>query len=515
MCVCVCAFHPDLPVVDDSSLSVSAQGLIHLLGHFEPFSEQHDGRHQRTLLARLTSVRYVGGNGGGGGVGGRNDDDNNDIAIIRRVALNLANRNRTLERDVQISATEAWTAKEQAKSLCNEMESTHKSLLQLSQDATSTERQRVKELQTYLQTSQTEIRKLEESITHLTQQKSSMIPANEHVQLRSSYEEVCRRKNELESEVSNLQRTLQTTKESSQLQYQLGLESFETRLNTSSQRQKELLEENGQLQTYLKRKTSELSQMERTLIEMKDFEKDLHKNLETCMSKNQTLIERIRLIEKEVGEHRQFSHQLKTSTLQFESSKQHWELTLASLQSELREKERELSQTQELVRTLTAATRAATNELDAQLHINATRTTTTTMTNLRRPSPTTTTTTHSHQPAPTTTTPIYLTSPYGTTLATPNTIQQHPHPQAATISQTTTSLPTTASTIHLRHHPGGRLSMDVTGGGGIIPTGDNWNPTVSHQPPQSHDPPLRFDDLPPESASAPPSAYRTRAQTDA
>ena len=299
----VCA---DLPAVDDSTLAVSGQSLVHLLAHFEPFASDAGSMQRVSLLDRLSSARFVvrSHHTTGGG-----EDDRSDMSVIRRMTLHLAQRNRTLERDLQVASSEAFAAREEAKSLCAEMESSHQSLLALAQEATATERARVKELTLAIDSAQHEIRRLEESVTTLTTQKAMMVPAKEHSDLRQLHDDATRQLKQLEIEVAALTRNLQHQKEQHDLQYRLALEGLESRLTQSTTKQKELLAENSELQTYLKRKSVELAHIEQQLRQSDDVNLELQTNLDQCIEKNQQLIQRIKIIEKEVQEHRNFSHQ--------------------------------------------------------------------------------------------------------------------------------------------------------------------------------------------------------------
>jgi hypothetical protein len=204
--------------------------------------------------------------------------------------------------------------------------------------------------------------------------------------------------------------------------------------------------------------------------------------------------------------------------MQYDANKQQWELTLAHLQSEIREKERELSKSQELIRTLTAATRAATNELDTQLHFSRQIHT------VARRTPTTSTPSGAYPQLPT----YAHVSPYPQSsppVSSPVVLGYPPIASSAAPPPASSS-----STIHLRHHPGGRLSMDVSGGGidAREYTAAANQPTAQHTQlhqstyatahtasTSSSSGQLRFDELPAEaSASAPSTAYVHR-QSDA
>jgi chromosome segregation ATPase len=119
---------------------------------------------------------------------------------------------------------------------------------------------------------------------------------------------------DMESELHTAQRTLSAEREKSDLAYSLTVDGLESKLTLSSKRLQELSEENTQLQVYLRKKTTELANMERSLKESADLHSELQHNLETCMNKNQQLIERIKLIENECQEHRAFSHKSVTRT---------------------------------------------------------------------------------------------------------------------------------------------------------------------------------------------------------
>jgi hypothetical protein len=74
------------------------------------------------------------------------------------------------------------------------------------------------------------------------------------------------------------------------------------------------------------------------------------------------------------------------------------------------------------------------------------------------------------------------------------------------------------ASIRLRHHPGGRLSMDMSRAAvtaaGLVP--DHYADEQAQMQPHSHNnTALRIDDLPAASASAPPSAYLQRAELEA
>jgi hypothetical protein len=178
---------------------------------------------------------------------------------------------------------------------------------------------------------------------------------------------------------------------------------------------------------------------------------------------------------------------LKTAALQYESSQQQSEAVTAHLQSELRDKERELSKSQELVRTLAAATRAATNELDSQLHYSQTA---------RRGTPAVGSASGAPVPAfsygqPSPARPF---SAYSNSLTNVTSAAAAPTPTPALASGLQGG-----SSVRLRHHPGGRLSMDLSG-----------RPVAEEQTGG-----LRFDDDGPMaqiSASAPGSISMQRSQ---
>lgn len=147
-----------------------------------------------------------------------------------------------------------------------------------------------------------------------------------------------------------------------------------------------------------------------------------------------------------------------------------------------------MSKSQDLIRTLTAATRAATNELDTQLHIARQ-----VVAPIRRTpmtagvyAPPASFAHVSPYPQATPVAPLLLASPaVGATPA-----------QGSHVVQSSSAV---GSTIHLRHHPGGRLSMDVSGVGA---DGRDFAASVRqdapNQTPNSNQ--LRFDELPPEAA---------------
>lgn len=351
-----------LPAVDDSSLAASAHSLVHLLAHFEPFAAATSERSRRSLLSSISSARSSPMMRPGG------EDDRSALATIRRVAHALHKRNRQLEQDVNLAVTEAWASKEQAKVLMDDMTRSNAQFTMIAREQLDSERRRVAQLEHEHAVELAQIRRLEEQLAAANADRSTMVSANEFQEVRANREEYAQTARELESQCDILQRQLQGEREKAKQSYGATIEGLEAKLQLSSKRLADLVEENQELQASLRKKAADLATVERDSKAGADLHSELQSNLQQCMSKNQQLIERIRILERELQEHREFSHKLKSSALQQDSARQQHELQLSHLQLELKEKERELSKAQDLIRTLTAATRAATNELDTQMH---------------------------------------------------------------------------------------------------------------------------------------------------
>lgn len=182
---------------------------------------------------------------------------------------------------------------------------------------------------------------------------------------------------------------------------------------------------------------------------------------------------------------------------------------MSSLQSELRDRDRELAKGQELIRHLTAATRAATNEIDAQMAIAARTGRAAGM----PPRPNHATPTHSPYPllsATPTLSALYPTVLPSSAPPAPFATSYSASPLAASsssavsLSGVAAPLPTaTSSVIHLRHHPGGRLSMDMSGGLQLINTdvAAHSASTAADTQQQMQGQALQFDELSPAAAT--------------
>jgi len=162
----------DVPILDDSTGSLCAQSLVHLLAHFEPSSGGAEGsRPRRSLLASLAApVRFAPSNGAVGAA-----EDHSPIASIRRVALALATRNKALERDLAVGSTDAWAAKEEARTLVADLQATHAQLAKLAQDSLNHERRRVATLEAEFQAQAAILRQVEQQLAAVTATKDSMI----------------------------------------------------------------------------------------------------------------------------------------------------------------------------------------------------------------------------------------------------------------------------------------------------------------------------------------------------
>jgi chromosome segregation ATPase len=282
----------DLPVVDDTTPSVSAQSLVSLLAHFEPFADG-PARSDRSLLSRICgSVRFVPSQRAQGIIA----EDHAPISIIRRVALGMATKTKALEREVAATSSAAWAEKEEAKTLIADLQATHAQISRLEQEKLESERRRVASLETEVQQQATQIRRLEEELSTLSQSKMRL--ESDHI----------RSVRELESQQSHLQHQLAVEREKSQLAYTLAVEERDAKLNQCHRRLTAMTEENEQLQQLLRRKTSDLASLERGAHEHSDAFKEIQRSLEQSQTKNSSMLERIRVLEGELHEHRQYSH---------------------------------------------------------------------------------------------------------------------------------------------------------------------------------------------------------------
>ena len=459
-------------------------------------------------------MRFAPANGGSGGSGGA--DDPSPVAAIRRVALALATRNKALERDLAVGSTDAWAAKEEARTLVADLQATHSQLAKLAQDSLEHERRRLATLEAELAAQTSALRHAEEQLAAVTATKNAMVSAQEYEVVRSSRDEYARTARELESKLSALAHTAATDREKGALAQQAAVAERDSKLAGYQRRMHEMTEENQELQVHLRRKTGELAALERALQQGGEAHAAALDQLNATSDRHASLLERIKALESELGEHRVFSAQMQSQAAQLEAVRQGNEAALAQAASEMREKERELAKSQELIRTLTAATRAATNELDSQLQYTSRQA-------ARRAGP-------GPGPGP---------GPG----AAPHFHSAHPSPAAASLSRS--YVPSSAATmplsspaggadaqaasfqqqqgqggasIRLRHHPGGRLSMDMSRAAvtaaGLVP--DHYVDDQAQMQPHSHNTTaLRFDDLPSAVASAPPSAYLQRAELEA
>lgn len=519
--------------MDDSSLSSSAQSLLALLAHFEPitsggtragtgFASSYSAN-RSSLFSRLTAPTRFAPSLRAQGVA---FEDSAEIAVIRRVALAMANRTKALERELALAKTDAWTAKEQSRVLIADMQATHAQLTQLHTQSLEHEKARVARLEEEHTQDLNALRRLEDQLNQMTALKNSMVSREEFDGLRNAREEIARTARDLDSQLTSLKHLNASEREKAALNLSQAIEVRENKLSAFNQRLHASADENTQLHHVIQKKTADLATMERSLGEAASLHEELARNLELTLSKNGQLAERIRVLEGECQEHRVFSQKMKSASVQFESSKAQSEATLHHLQSELREKERELQKSQEMVRTLTAATRAAANELDSQMAYSKSF--------VRRPAPAPQSSvghTPQQQPSFNPYSPtrsarqgggsyLYSAAPAGS-------LQQHQPQPAPPQSQQINAGP---STIHLRHHPGGRLSMDVTraavSAAGLDQPPQQQQDFLSFQQPprlqssssypqpspSDSSQPLRFDDLPTHAgaSSAPSSAYLQR-----
>ena len=318
-------------------------------------------------MEKITNVRYSGHRQHSSSTNG--SDDSSDLAVIRRLAIQLATRNGQLQAECKALQDELWSEREQARALGEEMSNSHAQLLRLAQEQTDSERRRCDRLESELASDRSQIRKLEETLTALSSQKATMVAGQEYQEVRTSREEHARRVRELESELHALERSAERERVDAERHLEEQTSRYEGRLEQHVKRMKDLTEENAALQAQLRKKASEYTNLERQLVEASDIHADMKSNLDTCLSKNSQLVERMKIVERELSEHRVFSQRLKERTDAKDSRTAQFEMALQHLQNDLRDKERELVKSQELIRTLTAATRAATNELDTQLHL--------------------------------------------------------------------------------------------------------------------------------------------------
>lgn len=462
----------DLPGVDDMNAANSAQSLLQLLNHFDPTSKQSSTpssqSSSRSLLDRLSTVRVY-GRSRYHGVEGQSGE-HGEVAIVRRIALELASSNQTLQRDLQLAESERWRAREEAKKLLSDMQSTHAQIVQLEREAVQRERERSSKMEVELRQLHSQFQQLQEQL-------------NAAKQVR---EDDARAKHALKSELSSVKQQLNSLLEQHHHMLEAASDERETKLNEYSKRLAELSDENSELQSYVRKRTNEIAAMERAVKESTELHAELKHNLDISLHSNQQMKERIKVLESELMEHRQFSQRLKSAAMQSESSRHELELTLSHLHAELRDKEHELTKSQEIIRTLTEATRAATNELDSQLAMNRQTG--------NRP-------THQHLLAPySASASLYHHPP--PSLSSPSTSTSASAASASASSSSTAALPSSHNGQHLVHPAVQSQTRAADSSGGSISTQaerttqQRLRQQQQQQQQRDIDASLLFDDLP-------------------
>jgi chromosome segregation ATPase len=523
------------PGLDDSTLASSAQSFVALMAHLEPATPEsalgkthrhyYSARDNAPLLARLSgssSSRYRSHNSSGG-----TDDAAavTPIGVIRRVALGMATRSKQLERDLSVATTDAWAAREEARTIVADLQATHAQLVAVAEEQLASERSRVQALDAEVRALQQGLREAQESLSECHATRQSMVTRSEFEGMRQAKEDQVRLVRDLEAQLSTLQSSQRSEREKAALESSLTREAMEAKLEHFKRRLMDATREQTELQQSMQRKTNELAAAQRATKEAEERQVDAARNIENLQAKLGAASERIKVLEVELGEHRHFSHKLKSAALGLESSRAHADAQVAHLSAELRERERELHKSQELVRTLAAATHAATTELDSQIVYTkgiARRAGLATM-----PTPQ-----QQHQPPPPTPQQQYYSS-YGSSAVPPASVSRSgggyshlpspsPSLSAMELGGASTAAPQMqqqqqgAPTIRLRHHPGGRLSMDMTHAGGGDGQNDFVQLTNTAAPSSAAGSPsraatgaglLRFDDLPavPSSAASAPN----------